>query len=116
MSADNALALREHEGRYVVTHESGSAEKLSDISVERGKWFRSYEAALDYIYAQYDDLYSYYEYGPWLIAERPETPQQFVMVVTVDGDVADIDDAASIVNAELPNSMSVRPLSEVIAS
>lgn len=84
MSADNFLALRLHEpsGKYVVTHESASADEMSDLNREYGTLtrrgvgylsgvFDTWAEARDYI----DQCYigdPYIEYGPAICAEQPK--------------------------------------------
>jgi hypothetical protein len=85
MSADNFLALRLHEpsGKYVVTHESASADELSDldreynrITANGGSWYLSgvFDTWLDafsFLNKCYEDE-PYIEYGPSICVEQPK--------------------------------------------
>ena len=84
MSADNFLALRQHEAsdKYVVTHEFMSADELSDLDSEYtrlvssgGAWlsgvFDTWLDASSFIDKCYEDEYSMIEYGPSICVEQP---------------------------------------------
>lgn len=79
MSADNYLALRGHNGKYVVTMEFMSADEMSDLDNlperRRPQTFDTYREAERYLEAQYEAANNgtggFIEYGPFIEQPSP---------------------------------------------